>query len=109
MIELIRYQQDDGNCPIGDWLQGMKDKRARAQIEIRLQRLSAGNFGQCRALRAGVMELKVDVGPGYRVYCAKHGDALIVLLCGGDKSTQDRDIDCAIDYWKHWKQRNKKK
>lgn len=106
MIELIRYLDDEDYCPLTAWLQALKDKRARAQIEIRLQRLQTGNFGQCRAIRSGVMELKIDLGPGYRVYCARHGDALVILLCAGDKSSQDKDIDHAVEYWKHWKQRN---
>jgi putative addiction module killer protein len=106
MIELIRYLDDADYCPLTEWLRSMKDKRARAQIEIRLQRLSAGNFGQCRTVRSGVMELKIDMGPGYRVYCARHGETLVILLCAGDKSSQDKDIDQAVAYWKHWKERN---
>jgi putative addiction module killer protein len=107
MINLFRYQADDGESPISTWLGDLRDLRARAQIEIRLRRVSAGNFGDCESVGEGVLELRIDVGAGYRVYCARHGQAVVILLCGGDKSTQRTDIKLAKDYWTNWKRRNK--
>lgn len=75
-----------------DWLRGLRDGVARARIAARVQRLALGNPGDVRPVGGGVSELRVHHGPGYRVYFARHGAALVVLLCGGDKSTQDRDI-----------------
>jgi putative addiction module killer protein len=106
MIELRRYQTANGRSPIRDWLNELRDLRARAQIEVRLRRVVAGNFGDCRRVGKGVLELRVDIGPGYRVYCARHGQALVILLCGGDKRRQDTDIRQAQDYWADWKRRS---
>ena len=87
MIELRRYQLEDGSVPLRDWLNGLRDVRARAQIEIRLRRLSIGNFGDCKPVGEGVLELRINMGAGYRLYCARHGQMLVILLCGGDKRT----------------------
>jgi len=106
MIELRRYQREDGSVPLCDWLNGLRDVRARAQIEIRLRRLSIGNFGDCKPVGEGVLELRINMGAGYRLYCARHGQMLVILLCGGDKRTQDADIQRAKDYWADWKRRN---
>jgi len=106
MIELLRYQRDDGNVPVTDWLLGLRDKRARAQIEVRLRRVSSGNFGDCESVGEGVSELRIDIGAGYRVYYGRHGQALVILLCGGDKGTQKTDIARAKQYWADWKRRN---
>lgn len=73
MIDLRRYQREDGNVPVRDWLKSLRDIRARAQIEIRLRRLSVGHFGDCKPVGEGVLELRIDVGAGYRLYCARHG------------------------------------
>ena len=75
-----------------DWIDGLKDLNARAQIPMRVDRMIHGNPGDHRNLPNGVSELKIDVGPGFRVYYSKRGDRLLLLLIGGDKSTQDRDI-----------------
>lgn len=106
MIELRRYQSEDGSTPVTDWLRGLRDLRARAQIEIRLRRVSTGNFGDCKAVGAGVSELRIDLGSGYRVYYGRHGQALVMLLCGGDKGSQQTDIARAQAYWADWKRRN---
>lgn len=106
MIELHRYQLDDGSSPVTEWLRSMRDKRARAQIEVRLRRISAGNFGDCKPVGEGVSELRVAIGAGYRVYYGKHGQELVILLCGGDKGSQQADITCAKAYWADWKRRN---
>jgi putative addiction module killer protein len=79
-----------------DWINALKDRAARARIQMRIDRLAHGNPGQHRNLTDGVSELKIDVGPGYRVYYTERGGELIVLLAGGDKSTQQQDIKTAI-------------
>ncbi|MDP3191030.1 type II toxin-antitoxin system RelE/ParE family toxin [Rhodoferax sp.] len=106
-MELRYYTDQQDRAPLTDWLDGLKDIRARAQIRARLARLVAGNLGDCKPLRDGVQEIKVDIGPGYRVYLSRQGPILVLLLCGGDKTTQSRDIERAIAYLNDWKQRGK--
>jgi len=84
-----------------DWINGLRDIAGRARIQVRVDRLAHGNPGQWRALREGVFELKIDFGPGYRVYYTERGKVLIILLAGGDKSTQRRDIKTAIELAKN--------
>ncbi len=79
-----------------DWINALRDSAGRARIQMRIDRLAHGNPGQHRNLTDGVSELKIDVGPGYRVYYTERGGELIVLLAGGDKSTQQQDIKTAI-------------
>ena len=79
-----------------DWINGLKDRAGRARIQMRVDRLAHGNPGQRRNLTDGVSELKIDIGPGYRVYFTERGGELIVLLAGGDKSTQQQDIKAAL-------------
>ncbi len=79
-----------------DWISALKDRAARARVQVRIERLVHGNPGQHRNLTDGVSELKIDFGPGYRVYYTERGGKLIVLLAGGDKSSQQRDIQVAI-------------
>jgi putative addiction module killer protein len=100
-IEL--YQRQNGNVPFRDWLKDLRDLQAVARIRARLTRIRAGNFGQVRALGDGVSELKIDHGPGYRVYYAMAGKTVVLLLIGGDKSTQKRDIDTAKNYWREYR------
>ncbi|HEY2291744.1 MAG TPA: type II toxin-antitoxin system RelE/ParE family toxin [Thermoanaerobaculia bacterium] len=78
-----------------EWLRQLRDERARARINVRLRRLSEGNAGQVRSVGGGVSELKIDYGPGYRVYFTRRGLEIVVLLCGGDKGSQSRDIEAA--------------
>ena len=78
------------------WFDGLRDRRARSRIDIRLRRLSLGNPGDVKPVGEGVSELRIDYGPGYRVYFVKRGASLIILLAGGDKRTQDQDIQKAI-------------
>ena len=80
-----------------DWIDSLKDGLGRARIQVRVDRLANGNPGQHRNLTGGVSELKINVGPGYRVYDTERVDELIVLLAGGDKTTQRRDVKTAID------------
>lgn len=77
----------------------MKDRMGRARIRARIARARAGNLGKCEPVGEGVFEPKIDFGPGYRVYFGEVGAAIIILLCGGDKSTQAKDIKAAHDYW----------
>jgi len=105
MIELLRYQRADGREPFTDWLNGLRDKIAQARIRIRLRQVQAGNFGDCEPVGEGVIELRVHVGAGYRVYCARHGKTIVLLLCGGNKGSQVADIKRARELWSEWKQR----
>ena len=106
MIELRRYQLEDTRTPVTEWLSSLRDARARAQIEVRLRRVSAGNFGDCKSVGEGISELRIDIGGGYRVYYGKHGLELVLLLCGGNKGSQQSDIALAKTYWADWKRRN---
>ena len=106
MIEIRRYQRVDGAVPLTDWLADLRDARARAKLEIRFRRVSLGIFGDIKPVGEGVLELREDIGPGYRVYVGRHGAALDILLCGGDKRSQDADIKRAKEYWLDWKRRN---
>lgn len=78
------------------WIEDLRDDRARMRIEVRIRRLQLGNPGDVKPVGEGVSELRIDYGPGYRVYFTQRGDTLVVLLVGGDKRTQDRDIAAAI-------------
>ncbi len=88
-----------------DWLRQLRDSRARVAVVRRVARIEQGNFGDHRFCRDGVWELRVDVGPGYRVYYALSGRRVVLLLCGGDKRTQSVDIDRAVSYWQDWQLR----
>lgn len=80
-----------------EWINGLKDRTGRARILVRVDRLVHGNPGKHRNLKSGISELKIDTGPGYRVYYTERGGELIILLAGGDKSTQQQDIRLAIE------------
>jgi putative addiction module killer protein len=96
-MELIRSATFDR------WLTGLRDRRALARIAARLDRLAAGNPGDVQPVGDGVSELRIDYGPGYRVYFTRRGPVLVILLCGGDKSSQDRDIRQAKALAEEWK------
>ena len=81
------------------------DKSIQAHIRIRLRRMQAGNFGDCKSVGEGVIELRIHVGAGLRVYCGRYGKAIVLLLCGGDKSSQAADIKRAKALWSEWKWR----
>ena len=101
--QLVIYETPDGRRPFSEWLSGLKDRRARAIVRARLERVQLGNLGNCRSLGDGVFELKIYYGPGYRVYFGQDGENLVVLLCGGDKGSQQRDIDKAKSLWEDYK------
>ena len=88
------------------WRQRLRDRRAVAIINARIRRISLGNLGNIKSIRAGVRELKINYGPGYRIYFLQEGRAIIVLLTGGDKSTQSQDINRAIDLAREWEATN---
>ncbi|MEO8002703.1 MAG: type II toxin-antitoxin system RelE/ParE family toxin [Arenimonas sp.] len=96
MLEIIKSDTFD------TWLRSLRDRQAKARIEVRIRRLSLDNPGQYRSLKNGINELKIDYGPGYRVYYSNRNQTLVLLLCGGDKSTQDEDIKAALRILKHW-------
>ncbi len=100
--EIQNYVSADGKCPFEDWLHGLKDLMARAIIRKRLNRVRLGNMGNTRSLSDGVSELKIDFGPGYRVYFGEDGSRIVVLLVGGDKGSQSRDIEKAKEYWRDY-------
>ncbi len=105
--ELEYYVTGAGKVPFREWLHGLRDVSARAKIRIRLDRVRLGNLGDSRSVGEGVYELKVDYGPGYRVYFANEGERIILLLAGGDKSTQVKDIARAKSFLEDWKERRK--
>ena len=109
MMQLLRYQREDGREPFSEWLNGLRDKMAQARIRIRLRlrQVEAGNLGDCEPVGEGVLELRVHVGAGYRVYCGRHGKTVVLLLCGGDKASQVRDIEQAKQLWMEWKRRQR--
>ncbi|MCS6810066.1 MAG: type II toxin-antitoxin system RelE/ParE family toxin [Tepidimonas sp.] len=107
MWELVDYLTPEGRSPYQAWLERLADRQARARIVARVLRMQGGNFGDCKPLDGGVWELRIDHGPGYRVYYARAGKRLILLLVGGDKRTQQADIDTALGYWQDWQARNR--
>ncbi|MBU6270114.1 MAG: type II toxin-antitoxin system RelE/ParE family toxin [Betaproteobacteria bacterium] len=106
-MELRIYLTADGRAPFEEWLSALRDVTARARIRARLARVQAGNMGDCKPLRDGVQELRIDHGPGYRVYLSRQGAVLVLLLCGSDKAEQDRAIRQAVDYLNDWKNRGR--
>jgi putative addiction module killer protein len=93
------FLEDDGSAPFLEWLSNLRDRNAHARISARLNRVKLGNFGVVKALGDGVNELKIDYGPGYRLYYAMNSRTVVLLLIGGDKSTQSQDIKLAKTYW----------
>ena len=96
MIEIIQSET------FKNWLFGLKDQRAMARIQMRLDRLALGNPGDVKPVREGLSEMHIDYGPGYRVYFLRRGSLVVVLLAGGDKRTQDADIERAVAIAKEW-------
>ncbi len=104
-LEVRQYQTVQARVPVAEWLEGLRDPRARLRIVARFDRLTEGLRGDWKSLGGGVYELRVDYGPGYRVFYGQDGATLILLLCGGTKRTQDSDIEKAHAYWKDYKAR----
>lgn len=105
--EVLYYVAGDGKCPFELWFDSL-DTSLQGKIDKRIKRLEFGNFGECKSVEEGVHELKMDFGAGYRIYFGLHGLTVVVLLCGGDKKKQDRDIKNAHQYWKDWKEQNRR-
>ena len=102
-LKLSYYKSAAGKTPFTDWFKGLRDPKARAKISIRLDRVIEGNLGDCAGVGAGILELRIDYGPGYRVYCIQEGERLVVLLCGGIKKGQQKDIESAKEYAKDYR------
>lgn len=94
---------EDGTCPFEEWLDGIKDIKTSATIDARLARVEAGALGDHENVGSGVWELKIDLGPGYRIYYAEHDQIIVVLLGGGIKKSQRADIAKARDLWEKYK------
>ena len=97
--EIQRYVTVDGQVPFDNWYNSLRDSKISTIIDKRLNRVILGNLGDCQSVGEGVFELRIDYGPGFRIYFGQVGTTIIILLCGGDKSTQGRDIRQAIEYW----------
>ena len=108
MIEVRQYATAHGKIPFQSWFEGLNDSRAQARITARLERLVAGNFGDCKPVGRGVSEMRVDYGAGYRIYYAMIGREHALLLCGGTKRRQSADIARAIEYLTDFRQRSVK-
>ena len=108
MLEIRHYLTASGSNIFGEWLDSLRDAKAEARIAARIARLAGGNFGDCKPLRDGVCELRIDWGPGYRVYYAMIGRMCVLLLCGGDKRKQSSEISRAIEYWSDYQRRARK-
>jgi putative addiction module killer protein len=105
MKEIRQYQSVGGHIPFAEWLTALRDSHAKQAIAARIVRIQAGNRGDWKPVGAGVFELRIDTGPGYRVYCGQDGETLILILCAGDKRTQSKDILRAREYWKDYQTR----
>lgn len=97
--ELLIYETQDGHCPFEEWLDGLKDIAGRTIIRKRLNQVRLGNMGDVESLSDGIFELRIDYGPGYRIYFGEENFTIVVLLIGGDKRSQSRDIRKAKLYW----------
>jgi putative addiction module killer protein len=104
-IEILEYLTESGQNPFRKWLEGLRDRQARAKIRVRLNRVRLGNFGDSKSVGRGVSELRIPYGPGYRVYFGRKGNKVVILLYGGHKKTQSKDIALAQEYWNDYLRR----
>lgn len=104
-ISILQYQTREGRSPFREWLLSLYDRDARARIRTRIDRLQLGNFGDCKAVGEGVLELRIFYGPGYRIYFGRQGREIVILLCGGSKASQSADIRRAREYWRDYRRR----
>ena len=100
---VIVYSDKTGKEPFTKWLNRLKDPQVRRRILARLRRIEQGNYGDHKHIQDGVFEMRLFFGSGHRIYFGEAGDTLVILLCGGDKSNQDNDIQKALMYWKDYK------
>lgn len=105
MYEIRHYLTIDEKDVYLDWLKQVRDTVAKTAVVRRVNRIEQGNFGDHKFCRDGVWELCIDVGAGYRVYYAIAGQQIVLLLCGGNKKTQNKDIERACTYWQDWQRR----
>lgn len=103
-IEIQYYRSQKGRQPFIEWFKSIRDRNTRNRVERRLKRLEDGNFGDCQSVGGGVFELRLHFGPGYRIYFGQISNRLILLLCGGDKTSQQRDIESAKSYLIEYKE-----
>jgi putative addiction module killer protein len=103
VIEIRKFRRSDGLIPFDRWIEKLRDERAKARVLIQLDRLRLGLEGDWKSVGDGVFEMRIFVGRGYRVYFAREGKAVVILLCGGDKTTQGRDIALAKSYWQEYR------
>ncbi len=101
--QIINYVTNKGKIPFEDWLNSLRDQKTKFLIKMRLDRIALGNLGDSKSLGDGVYELRINYGKGYRLYFGQIGSIIIILLCGGDKSTQQKDIQNAKQYWLNYK------
>lgn len=101
----VIYKTLQGIEPYSEYVDSLKDRQGAAKIRLRVTRAEMGNLGDHRSVGQGVIELKIDFGPGYRVYVGLQGDKTIVLLCAGDKSSQQKDIAKSQSYWEDYRRK----
>ena len=101
--QVIVYQDGNGKEPFTDWLNDLRDQKSRRAVLKRIGRLEHGLYGDCKPIGEGVSELRIFLGSGYRVYFGEEDDHIVVLLCGGDKGSQHKDIKAAKAYWKEYR------
>lgn len=101
--ELVLYRTTNGKEPFTEWFESIKDRTILNRIERRIDRLRDGNFGDCKSVGGGVFELRLHFGPGYRIYYGEVSNSVLILLCAGDKSSQQRNIEQAKVYWLDYK------
>lgn len=104
-VTVLTYQTQEGQVPFNQWLDSLRDRKARAVVRTRINRLRLGLLGDCKPVGKGVKELRIFFGPGYRLYFGQEGETLVILLCGGDKSSQNKDIKKAQGYWQDYQRR----
>lgn len=102
MVEIYKYRDGAGRIPFDRWMKGIRDRQARMRIKIRVDRLLLGLEGDWKPVGMGVRELRIPEGKGYRVYYAWDGETVILLLCGGNKASQPKDIEIAKEYWRDY-------
>ena len=105
--ELQIYRTPNGREPYTQWFESIRDRETRTRIQSQIDRIESGNLGKPKSVGDGVFELRLQFGPGYRVYFGQVGNTIVLLLCGGDKSSQDRNIKRSKTYWQEYKESQK--